>query len=129
VALTGKQKAAMLLMSLDAATAAELLRGVDAEVVQELAVELASLDAAGYRSSRQSLKLARQFFNSLQAGEGFRLSKGSGKKYSRSRQGRTDPEPDTGFAGIPQSGVPVQRRPFHIYAFRRFANDGINSGQ
>ncbi len=73
MALTGKQKAAMLLMSLDAATAAELLRGVDAEVVQELAVELAALDAAGYRSSKQSLRLARQFFNSLQASEGFHL--------------------------------------------------------
>ncbi len=87
MALTGKQKAAMLLMSLDAATAAELLRGVDAEVVQELAVELASLDAAGYRSSRQSLKLARQFFNSLQASEGFRL-KGFLKEVLKSTVGQ-----------------------------------------
>ena len=87
MALTGKQKAAMLLMSLDAATAAELLRGVDAEVVQELAVELASLDAAGYRSSRQSLKLARQFFNSLQASEGFRL-KGFLKEMLKSTVGQ-----------------------------------------
>jgi len=87
VALTGKQKAAMLLMSLDADTAAKLLRGVDAEVVQELAVELASLDAAGYRSSRQSLKLARQFFNSLQASEGFRL-KGFLKEVLKSTVGQ-----------------------------------------
>ena len=77
----------MLLMSLDAATAAELLKGVDAEVVQELAVELASLDAAGYRSSRQSLKLARQFFNSLQASEGFRL-KGFLKEVLKSTVGQ-----------------------------------------
>ena len=34
--LTGKQKAAMLLRSLDSATAAELLKGVDAKVFQEL---------------------------------------------------------------------------------------------
>jgi len=67
--LTGKQKAAMLLMSLDSATAAELLKGVDAEVVQELAVELAHLDAAGFSRNRQSLKLARQFCNSLQPNE------------------------------------------------------------
>jgi flagellar motor switch protein FliG len=87
VALTGKQKAAMLLMSLDAATAAELLKGIDAEVVQELAVELASLDAAGYRSSRQSLKLARQFFNSLQASEEFRL-KGFLKEVLKSTLGQ-----------------------------------------
>jgi len=51
----------MLLMSLDSATAAELLKGVDAKVVQELAVELAHLDAAGFSRNRQSLKLARQF--------------------------------------------------------------------
>ena len=82
MALTGKQKAAMLLMSLDAATAAELLKGVDPELVGELAVELAYLDAAGYRSGKQSTQIARQFCNSLQAdeprpfeglGEGFHL--------------------------------------------------------
>jgi len=67
--LTGKQKAAMLLMSLDSATTAELLKGIDAKVVQELAVELAHLDAAGFSRSRQSLKLARQFCNSLQPDE------------------------------------------------------------
>lgn len=72
--LTGKQKAAMLLMSLDSATAAELLKGVDAKVVQELAVELAHLDAAGFSRSRQSLKLARQFCNSLQPNQGFHLN-------------------------------------------------------
>jgi flagellar motor switch protein FliG len=87
VALTGKQKAAMLLMSLDAETASELLKGVDTEVVQELAVELASLDAASYRSSRQSLKLARQFSNSLQAGEEFRL-KGFLKEVLKSSVGQ-----------------------------------------
>ncbi|MBA7616060.1 Flagellar motor switch protein FliG [subsurface metagenome] len=72
-ALTGKQKAAMLLMSLDTATASELLKGVDAKVVQELAAELAHLDAAGSSRNRQSLKLARQFCNSLQTNHGFRL--------------------------------------------------------
>jgi flagellar motor switch protein FliG len=61
--LTGKQKAAMLLMSLDAATAAELLKGIDPQMVQELAVELAYLDTAGYHSGKQSLELARQFYN------------------------------------------------------------------
>ncbi|MHC4171477.1 MAG: FliG C-terminal domain-containing protein [Planctomycetota bacterium] len=87
MALTGKQKAAMLLMSLDAATAAELLKGVDDDVVQELAVELASLDAAGYRSSKQSLKLARQFCNSLQTNEEFRL-KGFLKEMLKSTVGQ-----------------------------------------
>ena len=73
-ALTGKQKAAMLLMSLDSATAAELLKGVDAELVQELAVELAHLDAAGFSRNRQGLKLARQFCNSLQPNQGVRIN-------------------------------------------------------
>lgn len=73
MALTGKQKAAMLLMSLDAVTATELLKGVNPDLVQELALELAYLDAAGYRSSKQSTQIARQFCNSLQPDEGFQL--------------------------------------------------------
>ncbi|MHC4691767.1 MAG: FliG C-terminal domain-containing protein [Planctomycetota bacterium] len=73
MALTGKQKAAMLLMSLDAVTATELLKGINPDLVQELAVELAYLDAAGYRSSKQSTQIARQFCNSLHPDEGFEL--------------------------------------------------------
>jgi flagellar motor switch protein FliG len=73
MALTGKQKAAMLLMGLDAATAAELLSGVDPKIVKELAAELTQLDAAGYRNSEQSLEFTRQFCNSLQAGGGSHL--------------------------------------------------------
>jgi flagellar motor switch protein FliG len=73
VVLNGKQKAAMLLMSLDAVSAAELLKGVDSEVVQELAVELAYLDAAGLRDSRQSAEVAHQFCNLLQPKSGFHL--------------------------------------------------------
>ena len=73
MALTGKQKAAMLLMSLDVATASELLKGVDSRVVQDLAVEVAYLDAAGYRNSRESIELAREFCSSLQTSESFHL--------------------------------------------------------
>ena len=73
MALTGKQKAAMLLMSLDTVTASELLKGVDTEMVQELAVELAHLDGAGSSRNSQSLKLTRQFCNSLQTNHGFRV--------------------------------------------------------
>lgn len=74
MALTGKQKAAMLLMSLDAATAAELVNGLDAQVVQELAVELAYLDAADLKSSRKSTKIVRQFHHSLKVRETFQLN-------------------------------------------------------
>jgi flagellar motor switch protein FliG len=73
VALTGKQKAAMLLMSLDAATAAEMLKGVDPKVVQELAVELSYLDSAGYRNSREMAETARQFCDSLQRQPAFQF--------------------------------------------------------
>ena len=75
MALTGKQKAAMLLMSLDATTAAELLKGLDAKVVQELAVELAYLDAAGVGGSKQSTEVAQQFCGLLQAKEEFHLNR------------------------------------------------------
>ncbi len=64
--LTGKQKAAMLLLSLDAATATELLKGVNHDMVKELAAEVAHLDASGFRSSQQSLEMVRKFHSSLQ---------------------------------------------------------------
>lgn len=73
--LTGKQKAAMLLISLDAGTAAELLKGVKPETVQELAVELAYLDAAGMRNSKQSVEVVSQFCNLLNPGKGFQLKR------------------------------------------------------
>jgi len=69
VALTGRQKAAMLLMSLDATTAAEILKGINPELVQELAVELAYLDATGYQTGKQSTQIARQFCHSLQVNQ------------------------------------------------------------
>lgn len=74
--LSGKQKAAMLLMSLDATTAAELLKGVDPEMVQELAVEVAYLDASGHSSPVRNTEVARQFCESLtvvKKSEGFEL--------------------------------------------------------
>lgn len=73
MALSGKQKAAMLLMSLDPGTAAELLKGLNPEVVQELAVELAYLDATGSGGSEQSTEIARQFYHSLKTDQRFHL--------------------------------------------------------
>ncbi len=63
--LTQKQKAAMLLMSLDTGTASQLLSDVKPETVRELAVELAYLDAAGYANTEQSLMYAKEFCSSL----------------------------------------------------------------
>ncbi|HBG26622.1 MAG: hypothetical protein A2Y10_04715 [Planctomycetes bacterium GWF2_41_51] len=73
MALTGRQKAAILLTSLDAVTASELLKGVRPELVQELAVELAYLDATGLRDKKHTAEVASQFCNSLQPGKVFHL--------------------------------------------------------
>ncbi|OHB65344.1 MAG: hypothetical protein A2168_04475 [Planctomycetes bacterium RBG_13_50_24] len=64
--LTGKQKAAMLLMSLDAATAAELLKGLDAKEIQEIAMELARINASEHRDDKEQAKVAQEFCSSLQ---------------------------------------------------------------
>ena len=55
----------MLLMSLDPVTAAELLKGVKPETVQELAVELAFLEASGMRDSKQSVEVVSQFCHAI----------------------------------------------------------------
>jgi flagellar motor switch protein FliG len=64
--LTGKQKAAMLLMSLDTLTAVELLKGLDADEIQEIAVELARLDTSEKRDVKEQAKIVREFCKSLQ---------------------------------------------------------------
>ncbi len=69
IQIKGKQKAALLLMGLDAPTAGELLKGMDSQTVQELALELAVLDASGYRDSKESMELAADFCNYLRSGE------------------------------------------------------------
>lgn len=84
--LTGKQKAVMLLMSLDATNAAELLKGVNPEVIKELSAELVHLENARFKDNKQSLKLVRQFCSSLQTRQGFRL-KGFLKEMLRSAVG------------------------------------------
>ena len=55
----------MLLMSLDSATAAELLRGMDTEGIQDLALEMARIDASEKRNTREQAQVAREFYNSL----------------------------------------------------------------
>ncbi|MCD4831085.1 MAG: hypothetical protein K8R02_04655 [Anaerohalosphaeraceae bacterium] len=73
MALTGRQKAAILLMSLDATTAAELLKDVDSKTVQEIVVEASYLDANGLRNSPGSTEVTKQFCNSLEGKGGFHL--------------------------------------------------------
>ena len=66
MAVRGKQRAAMLLTSLDADTAAELLKGLPPDDIQQIAVELARIDASGRRDRREEVNIAREFYNSLQ---------------------------------------------------------------
>ena len=65
MAITGIHKAAILLMSLDAATASELLKGLHPDTVTNLAVELAYLDATGYRGREQGFAVAKEFCDTL----------------------------------------------------------------
>ncbi len=66
MALSGKQKAAMLLMSLDTLTAVELLKGLDADEIQEIAIEIAKIDASEQRDVKEQAKVAQEFCNTLQ---------------------------------------------------------------
>ncbi len=72
--LTGKQKAAMLLMSLDSATATELLKGLNAEEIQEIAMELARIDASKQGDAREQAKVAHEFCSSLQKNQAYRFN-------------------------------------------------------
>jgi flagellar motor switch protein FliG len=72
--LSGKQKAAMLLMSLDTLTAVELLKGLNAEEIQEIAIELARIEASKQRDSKEQARIAREFYNSLQQQENHRFN-------------------------------------------------------
>ncbi|MHC4705763.1 MAG: magnesium and cobalt transport protein CorA, partial [Planctomycetota bacterium] len=74
MASIGKRKAAMLLMGLDAGTVAKLLEGLPAEDIQEIALELARIDASGQRNAKKEAKVAQEFCNSLRADTGQRLA-------------------------------------------------------
>lgn len=69
MALTGKQKAAILLMSLDAATATELLKGIKPEEIQDIAMELARIDLSKQHNPKEQAKVTREFCKSLQQKE------------------------------------------------------------
>ena len=74
MALTGKQKAALLLMGLDTSTAAELLKSVQPDQAQEVALELAYLDTQAYSEvGEESHETVQAFYDALKAGKGFHL--------------------------------------------------------
>ena len=66
MATSSKRKAAMLLMTLDSATASELLKGQPQEVVQEIAMEMSHLDATGEANPERAAATAKEFCGALQ---------------------------------------------------------------
>jgi flagellar motor switch protein FliG len=60
---------------MDGSMAGELLKGLDPETVRDLAVELAYLDATGVSRGTQTIEVAKQFFSSLRADEGFQFNR------------------------------------------------------
>jgi len=66
MALNGKRKAAMLLTTLDPATAAELLKGQPPEIIQEIAMELSELDATGQNNPEKAVEITKEFCVALQ---------------------------------------------------------------
>lgn len=72
--MTGIQKAAMLLMSLDTVTATELLKGLDAEGIQEIAMELSRICASGQRDADEQARITQEFYEILQKEQGGRFS-------------------------------------------------------
>jgi len=65
----------MLLMSLDAVSAAKLLKGVDSEVVEELAMEVATMDASGLCNNKEQTKIVREFCASLGQNHGINIGR------------------------------------------------------
>jgi len=63
--LTGIQKAALLLTTLDAATATGLLKGQSQQVIQKIAMELSQLDLTGKTNTQQVSEVAQQFYTEL----------------------------------------------------------------
>jgi len=66
--LTGRQKAAMLLTSLDSSTATELLKGLPPQDIEEIGIELARLEGLGQRDGKEEVRVAREFLTSLAKG-------------------------------------------------------------
>jgi len=65
MAMTGVQKAATLLLSIDSSAAAELIKGLSTEDIEMLGIELARMQAAGSVGKAQ-MKVIQEFIDTLQ---------------------------------------------------------------
>ena len=61
-----KHKTATLLMNLDSTTISKLLKGFPSEVIQQLAVEMAQINASGRRNKKEEMEIVREFCGALQ---------------------------------------------------------------
>lgn len=77
MALSGTRKAALLIRSLDARTAGELLKSASPQVVKEIAAELAYMDVSGPDKGQVAEQAIREFFGLLAQSK----SKPSGDNY------------------------------------------------
>jgi len=68
MAVNGIGKAAMLLLSLDSATATELVKDLAPEDIEKIGIELARLDVAHLGSSEERTKIVQDFVDCLGAG-------------------------------------------------------------
>jgi len=75
--MNGKHKAATLLMNLDVPTVTELLKGLPSDDIEEIALELARLDASGNHNTTEQEAVAAEFFNVLQKDQSQKFSIGS----------------------------------------------------
>jgi len=69
VGLTGRQKAALLLMSLDETATAELLKGLDTEGIQNITMELAQIDASAQSNTKDQEAVTQEFYRSLEGNQ------------------------------------------------------------
>jgi len=65
MAMKGIQKAALLLVNLDKVSASELLKGLPADDVEQVGIELARLDAAGKSKSDEAFSVVQEFVQTL----------------------------------------------------------------
>jgi flagellar motor switch protein FliG len=68
--LSGIQKAAMLLTTLDSSTAMELLKGQPQEMIHQIAMALSQWDVKKEKSPDQAIQIAREFCTDLQKARG-----------------------------------------------------------
>lgn len=72
--MKGIEKAALLLMNLDKTSAAELVKDLPAEDIEQLSVELARLDSTDIKKTDDSIKIVQDFVQGIKAGHNYSIN-------------------------------------------------------